>query len=158
IRAEDVARQFRRERGQFVEFSGGEVRVRPEPYEQRLVRPLLLWRKNLAEALVLTGAPDAHRRSVELYESILALLPRAREDPSVVCPLAVAYAQLRRYDRAAAVFRDALRLELPGRTRVEAYSFLIRLALAEGRTLEAGEWRMKALADRALDGESRRTF
>jgi len=159
IQAEDVAAGFRRARGQFADISDGRLlAVRPEPFEMRLLRILLLGRKNLADVLVRYGGPDALGRASRLYESILELLPAAREDPIVVVSLAVAYARLKQYDRAENTFRKALDLDLPAATRLDAYASLERMSIEQGHADAAAEWRSKALADPRLDESARKAL
>ena len=149
IPAEQLPKYFRRERGQFVEHRSGEVRVRPEPYEKRLLRVLLLARKNLADVLAREGNLAEAAR---LYESILRLDPWMAEEVSVVYPLAVVEVGLKRYDLAELRFKKALSLELSAAKRAEAYYFLAALC---GNRPEAAEWKAKALASPDLSPELR---
>jgi hypothetical protein len=141
IAAEDVSAFFRRSRGQNVDRSKiFDTVVRPEPYEKRLLRLLLLARKNQADADAKAGvlAPAAQR-----YESILALDPEMQGDSSVVLPLATMYVGLAQYPKAEATFKKALELDLPPEKRAEVYYFLAALC---GDRPEAAEWKSKALA------------
>jgi len=141
LAAEHISRLFRRTRGQFVDRSNPfNTVVRPEPYEKRLLRLLLLARKNQADAEAAKGdLPQAMR----LYESILALDPEMREESSVVLPLATVYVGLAQYPKAEATFKKALELDLLPSKRAEVYYFLTALC---GDRPEAAEWRAKALA------------
>jgi hypothetical protein len=65
------------------------------------------------------------------------------EEPTVILPLATIYVGAAKYDRAEAVFKRALALELEPGKRAEAYYFLAALS---GDRPEAGEWKAKALA------------
>lgn len=138
IDAEQVPPLFRRARGQYLD--PGRTVARPEPYEKRLLRMLLLARKNQADQKAREGnLPPA----MQLYESILALDPWMHEEPTVVLPLATIYVGLAQYPKAEATFRKALALELEPAKRAEAYYFLAALC---GDRPEAAEWRAKALA------------
>lgn len=147
--AEEIPKLFRRARGQFVERRDGTIRSRPEPYEMRLLRVLLLGRKNLADLRAREGKLS---EAAGLYESILRLDPGLETDPSTVYPLAVLQAGLKHYDRAEALFRRALTLELEPRKRAETFYFLAALY---GTRPEAAEWREKALASPDLAPELR---
>src|SRR6185503_1301199 len=76
--AEEIPKLFRRERGQFVDSKWFEIKVRPEPYEKRMLRLLLLARKNRADELAREGK---HADAAALYESILRLDPWMEEEP-----------------------------------------------------------------------------
>lgn len=147
--AEQIPGLFRRERGQFVERRGEKLLVRPEAYERRLLRALLLARKNKADVRARQGK---HAEAAVLYESILRLDPWMNEEASSVFPLAVIYVGLQRYEEAEAMFRKALALELEPAKRAEAYYFLTALC---GNRPEAAEWKAKALASPALPAELR---
>jgi hypothetical protein len=149
VPAEELPKLFRRTRGQFLELRKGEIRVRPEPYEKRLLRALLLARKHHADVLALEGNL---LEAARLYESILNLDPWMNEEPTAVFPLAVLYAGLKRYEPAEAMFRKALGLELTPAKRAEASYFLAALC---GNRPEAAEWKAKALASPDLAPELR---
>jgi tetratricopeptide (TPR) repeat protein len=150
IPAEELPPLFRRARGQFVERTSTQVRVRPEPYEKRFLRVLLLARKNRAAGLFHKGE---HAEAARLYESILALDPEMIEEPTVVFPLAILEVSLKRNDRAEARFKSALSLDLEPEQRARAYYFLAALC---GSRPEAAEWREKAMASPDLAPELRR--
>jgi tetratricopeptide (TPR) repeat protein len=140
---------FRRARGQYVERIGDTVHVRPEPYEKRLLRALLLARKSSAHYQATRGRIAEAAR---LYESIPALDPDLKDEVSIVFPLAVLDAGLMRLDRAEAGFKKALTLDPEPNIRAQAYYFL---ALLCGNRPEAAEWRAKALATPQLPQELR---
>lgn len=71
--AEDVARRIRRERGQSVRMKDGLLKVAPEPYEWRYLRPLLEARAARAEREATRRTPDGYRGAAALYESVLRL-------------------------------------------------------------------------------------
>jgi tetratricopeptide (TPR) repeat protein len=146
---EDVIRAFRRERGQFVEPKAGGIRVRPEPYEKRLLRLILLIRRN--QALIRTREGNL-AEAERLYDSVLALDPWMRDDGTILMPLAVVKAGLQKYDRAEELFKTALTCELEPKRRAEASYFLS--ALCAGRP-EGAEWKAKALASPDLAPELR---
>jgi len=147
IAAEHVPRFFRRARGQFIDRSRlFEIRVHPEPYENRLLRLLLRARKTQADE---DAAAGKLLPASQLYESILALDPEMRQEPTVVQPLAVVYVGLKQYEKAEAMFRRALALDLLPAKRAEAYYFLAALC---GARPEAAEWRAKALGSPDLPG------
>ncbi len=152
IRAEEIPKLFRRERGQFVERRDGQVRVRPEPYEKRLLRLLLLSRKNLAWVKSKEGRLD---EAAKLYQSILSLDPWLRDDPSILAPLAVVEAGLGKLDDAEARFRKVLALRPDPEAEAQALYFMVALCAANGRNLESAEWKAKALAHPALAPELR---
>jgi tetratricopeptide (TPR) repeat protein len=138
IAAEEVPKLYRRARGQYLDSS--RATVRPEPYEKRLLRMLLLARKNLADQKAREGN---HIPAMQLYESILALDPWMNEEPTAVYPLAVIYVGAARYDKAEETFKKVLGLDLEPAKRAEAYYFLAALC---GARPEAAEWKTKALA------------
>ncbi|RPH34961.1 MAG: tetratricopeptide repeat protein, partial [Planctomycetota bacterium] len=147
LAAEHIPRFFRRTRGQFVDRSNPfKTVVRPEPYEMRLLRLLLLARKNQADADAAAGNLVP---AVQRYESILALDPTLEE---VLYPLAVIYVGLQRYTEAEATFKKALELDLLPTKRAEVYYFLAALC---GERPEAAEWKAKALSSRSLAPELR---
>ena len=105
IPAEAVAASCRRARGQFFERrEEGITAVRPEPYEKRLLRLLLLARKNLAE---LRAREGKHAEAAALYESILKLDPWMGEEPTAVLPLAT-LCRAQKFEQAEAMFRRRL--------------------------------------------------
>ncbi|HVR87345.1 MAG TPA: DUF2723 domain-containing protein [Planctomycetota bacterium] len=147
--AEVLPSTFRRSRGQFVERTATEVLVRPEPYEMRLLRVLLLARKHKADALAKKGELDEAAR---LYESILALDPNMKDEPTVLFPLAILEVGMKRFKSAEARFKQALSAGLEGEPRARAYFFLSALG---GNRPEAAEWKAKALASPDLVPELR---
>jgi tetratricopeptide (TPR) repeat protein len=149
VAAEELPKLFRRRRGQYLEVQGDELRVRPEEYERRLLRALLLARKNLADMRAREGMLQEAAR---LYESILKLDPWMAEEASVVFPLAVLDVGLKRYEQAEEMFRRALGLELTPAKRAEACYFLAALC---GVRPEAADWKAKALASPDLASELR---
>ncbi|HEV3025926.1 MAG TPA: hypothetical protein VG457_00050, partial [Planctomycetota bacterium] len=149
LAAEGLPSKFRRSRGQFVERTATEVRVRPEPYEMRLLRVLLLARKNKADALAKNGELDEAAR---LYGSILALDPTMKDEPTVLLPLAVLEVGMKRFESAEARFKHALSAGLEGEPRARAYFFLSALC---GNRPEAAQWKAKALASPDLAPELR---
>lgn len=150
VQAEDVALLQRRERAQFNEYLADSVRVRPESYEHRFLRDLLRSRKNLADGLARSGTAEGFRRSVEIYEGILALDPWMRDDAGAVYPLAGAYFGLKRYDLAEPWLKRALELELPPNARAQACQFLSMLCRDTNRAEEAARW--QARSAEALQG------
>lgn len=139
VPAEDVPKLYRRERGQFVDRKWFEIKVRPEAYERRLLRLILLARKNRADKLSREGKlGDA----AALYESILKLDPWMEEEPTAVLPMATLYVGLKKYDRAEAMFKKALTLDLTRDKRAEVYYFLAALC---GDRPEGAQWKEKAL-------------
>ncbi|MBV8880006.1 MAG: DUF2723 domain-containing protein, partial [Planctomycetaceae bacterium] len=134
--AEDLPGRFRRARGQQVERTATEVRVRPEPYEMRLLRVLLLARKNRADAAARTGNLEEAAR---LYGTILALDPGMNDEPAVLFPFAVIEAGLNRTASAEARFKRALERGLEGEQGARACYFLFALT---GHP----EWKGRALA------------
>jgi hypothetical protein len=150
IAAEQIPPLARRSRGQFIDRSKApRIEVFPEPYERRLLRMLLLARKFRADAFSRTGE---FRDAAGLYESILALDPTAREDPTILLPLAVADVGLEKYGEAEALFRQSLNLTLEPAKRAASYYFLAALC---GNRPEAAEWRAKALASPDLPADLR---
>jgi len=149
ISPESLPGQFRRARGQFVERIGDTVHVRPEPYEKRLLRALLLARKSSAHYQATRGRLAEAAR---LYESIPQLDPDLKDELSIVFPLAVLDVGLMRLERAEAGFKKALTLDPEPTIRAQAYYFL---ALLCGNRPEAAEWRAKALASPVLPSELR---
>jgi hypothetical protein len=150
IAAEQMPPLFRRFRGQIVDRSTPpRITVRPEPYERRLLRVLLLARKFQADELSRRGG---FGEAAGLYESILALDPDSREDPTIILPLAVADVGLQRYPQAEALFRQSLTLKLTPAKLAASYYFLAALC---GNRPEAAEWRAKALASPDLPSELR---
>jgi hypothetical protein len=139
VPAEDVPKLYRRERGQFVDKKWFEIKVRPEPYEKRLLRLLLLARKNEADELARQGH---HRDAAPRYESIFKLDPWMEEEPTAVLPLATIYVALKKYDQAEAWFKKALALDLTRDKRAEVYYFLAALC---GDRPEGAQWKEKAL-------------
>lgn len=137
---------YRRERGQFIEFLPGSVKVRPEAYERRLLRELLRARKNQADWIALSGTPEGTKRSAELYESILKLDPWMAEDRGVVIPLARAYFSLHQFDRAEPLLRRAHELALPRRTRRQLCLQLSEIYQSWNRLEDARTWAAAALA------------
>jgi len=137
--AEEIPKLFRRERGQFVDSKWFEIKVRPEPYEKRMLRLLLLARKNRADELAREGK---HADAAALYESILRLDPWMEEEPTAVLPLATIYVALKKYEQAEVQFKKALSLDLPRDKRAEAYYFLAALC---GDRPEGAQWKEKAL-------------
>jgi hypothetical protein len=137
---EDVISAFRRERGQYVEFRTDGIRVRPEPYEKRLLRLILLIRRNHALVLARSGRLAEAQR---LYESILTLDPSMRENGDLLMTVAVVEVGLQKASRAEELFKSALTKDLEPGKRAEAYYFLA--ALCGGRP-EGAEWKAKALA------------
>ncbi len=150
LRAEDLPKQFRRFRGQYVDRSQpSEIRVWPEPYEKRLLRLLLLARKNRADVLAREGKL---LEAAGLFESILSLDASLNEEPSIVHPLAIVYVGLDRYPEAEAKFKQALTLDLTPERRAGTYYFLAALC---GSRPEGDEWKAKALASPELAPELR---
>jgi hypothetical protein len=145
---EEVIKSYRRERGQFVEAHGGTIRVRSEPYEKRLLRLILLMRKNSARAWARTQPKIAE----PLYDSILALDPWTREDADFLMLVAVVKVAMKKYPRAEELFKSALNAEPEPKKRAEAYYFLAALC---GDRPEGAEWKAKALADPNLASELR---
>jgi tetratricopeptide (TPR) repeat protein len=156
VEPESLPSQFRRERGQYVEYRPGEVRVRPEAYERRLLRELLRARKNLADWRALSGTPEGLQRSAELYESILELDPWMKQDAGAVVPLARAYYALKRYDRAEPLLKSAVELPLPPRIRGHLFVLLADICGQGRRTDEAARWKAAALAVPELPDDLRR--
>jgi hypothetical protein len=105
VEAEEVARRYRRARGQRVEAVPGGMRVTPEPYEARLVRALLKARRNLAGWLAGNGRAFA---ALRLYESVLGLDPAAAGDPSFSLGFALAHLALGDAASAEPLFVQAL--------------------------------------------------
>jgi tetratricopeptide (TPR) repeat protein len=155
VEAESLPPQYRRERGQYIAPGPGGITVRPEAYERRLLRELLRARKNLADWRALSGTADGLERSVELYESILALDPWMKEDAGAVVPLARSYCALKRFDRAEPLLRLALTLELPGRIRGQLCALLAEICASGGRESEAARWKAAALAEPDLPDDLR---
>jgi hypothetical protein len=149
IPAEQLPALFRRARAQFVERTATEVRVRPEPYEMRLLRVLLLARKHRADELAKKGDLVEAAR---LYETILALDPSMKEEPTVLFPLAVLDVGLQRLERAEERFKRALTAGLAGEKQARAYYFLAAIC---GSRPEGAEWKAKALASPDLAPELR---
>jgi tetratricopeptide (TPR) repeat protein len=150
IAPESVVQSFRRERGQFLSRHGRTVvQVRPEPYEKRLVRLLLLARKNEADTL---ARREKFKEAAPFYESILKLDPWMAEEPTAVYPLAVVYVGLQKYEDAEATFKKALKLDLTPAKRAEAYYFLAALCQTKS---EMAEYRAKALASPDLPAQLR---
>lgn len=147
--AEEIPKLYRRPRGQFVERKGDRIRVRPEPYEKRLLRLLLLARKHQADALAREGR---RAEAAELYESILKLDPWMEEEPAAVVPLATLYAGMGKYAQAEAMFKKSLLLDLQEQ-RSQVYYFLAALC---GDRPEGAEWKAKALASPDLPADLRR--
>jgi len=142
VRAEDLPAQFRRARGQSAAF-------RPEAYEMRFLRVLLLARKSLAETRAREGRfPEA----AGLLESIFALDPGSKEDASIVFPLAVVDVGMNRFDQAEAHFKTALSGQLTPEQRARAFYFLAALC---GSRPEGAEWKARALASPDLAPELR---
>ena len=139
VPAEDLPKLFHRERGQFVDKKWFEIKVRPEPYEKRLLRLFLLARKNRADELTREGNPLA---AAPLYESIFKLDPWMEEEPTAVLPLATIYVALKKYDQAEAWFKKSLSLDLTRDKRAEVYYFLAALC---GDRPEGAQWKEKAL-------------
>jgi hypothetical protein len=146
---ENLVKSYRRERGQFVERRSDGVLVRPEPYEKRLLRLILLIRKNRAAVLAKEGQLAESER---LYESILALDPWTRDDGQFLMSVAVVEVGLKKYARAEELFKSAVAGELPPGKRAEACYFLTALC---GDRPEAAEWKKKALTDPDLAPELR---
>jgi hypothetical protein len=149
IPPESLPGLFRRARGQFVDRRGDTLRVRPEPYEKRLLRALLLARTSSARYQATRGRLVEAAR---LYESIPELDPDLKDELSVVFPLAVIDVGLMRHDRAEAGFKRALALDLEPKLRAQAYYFLAALC---GNRPEGAEWKAKALASPDLPQELR---
>lgn len=156
VEPEDLPALCRRERGQFIEYVPDGVRIGPEAYERRLMRELLRARKFLAEWHGRAADPDRLRRAVELYESILQLDPRSRDDVSVVLPLGVALLRLKQPGRAEPRLRAAVALDLPPALRALATVALVDACRDSGKTREAEEWKARALALPELTDEQRR--
>jgi tetratricopeptide (TPR) repeat protein len=141
LAAEHVSRLFRRSRGQNVDRSKiFDTVVHPEPYEKRLLRLLLLARKNQADA---DAAKGNFMPAMQKYEFMLGLDPDLIQDPSVVLSLATTYVGLMRVQQAEATFKKALELDLLPAQRAQTYYFLAALC---GDRPEAAEWKAKALA------------
>jgi hypothetical protein len=150
VPAEELLKLFRRERGQFVErMAVDRLEVRPEPYEKRLLRLLLLARRNRVDQLAQEGKLE---EALALLDSVVKLDPWMESEPTVVYPRAVIHVGLRRYDVAEALFKRALTLDLSPAKRAEAYYFLAALC---GDRPEAVEWKAKALASFELAPELR---
>jgi hypothetical protein len=150
IEAEQLPPQFRRARGQFIDRSNPpEIRVRPEPYERRLLRMLLLARKMEADEMSRRGE---FRDAASRYESILSLDPDSGDDPTIILPLAVADVGLLKYVEAEALFRKSLALDLAPQKRAASYYFLAALC---GNRPEGAQWKAKALASPELPGDLR---
>lgn len=150
IPAEEVPALFRRRRGQYVDHTRpGRLSVRPEPYEQRLLRVLLRARANLAFLHTRAGnLPEALR----LYESIERLDPDADRDATLHLQFAVCEIGLAKYEPAEKRLKKMLTLDCEERQRAEAYYFLTGLT---GARPEAAEWKAKALASPDLAPELR---
>jgi hypothetical protein len=150
--AEEIPKLFRRARGQFLERREGEFHVIPEAYEHRLLRALMLARKNKADIRAREGR---HAEAAALYESILKLDPWLEQEPTAVYPLAVTYVGLQKYEEAEKTFKKALQLDLDQDPvlRAQAYYFLAALC---GNRPEAAEWKAKALASKDLPSELRK--
>jgi tetratricopeptide (TPR) repeat protein len=73
VSAEEVAGRMRRSRGQWVRISPGTVRVGPEPYEWRFLKPLLELRLVDAERQLRLRSPEGFARAVSLYDSVLRM-------------------------------------------------------------------------------------
>lgn len=149
IPAEQLPGLFRRSRGQFVERTATEVRVHPEPYEKRLLRVMLLTRKNWADERAKKGDLAEAAR---LYETLLALDLSMREDSTVLFPSAILDVGLKRYERAEERFKQALTSGLDGEKRARACYFLSAIC---GSRPEGAEWKAKALASPDLAPELR---
>jgi tetratricopeptide (TPR) repeat protein len=147
--AEEIPGLFRRLRGQFLLHQDGELRTRPEAYEHRLLRAVLLARKNKADV---RAWETKYAEAAALYESILRLDPGLGEEPTAVFPLAVIYVGLQQFEKAEATFKKALRLDLEPSMRAQAYYFLAALY---GNRPEASDWKAKALASPDLPRELR---
>jgi len=146
VEPESIPGQYRRERGQYVEYRSGEILLKPEAYERRLLRELLRARKNLADWSALSGTPEGLERCVELYESILQLDPWMKEDPAAIVPLARAYYGLKQFDRAEPLLRSSLELPLPPRIRGHLLVLLAEICEEGKRPGEAARWKAAALA------------
>jgi tetratricopeptide (TPR) repeat protein len=145
IPAEYLLARFRRARGQFVERTATEVRVHPEPYEKRLLRVLLLARKNKADALAKRGdLAEASR----LYDTLFALDPELNREPTVLFQAAILDIGGKQLGRADERFKRSLDLGLEGEPRARACYFLFALTASV-------EWKAKALASPDLAPELR---
>ena len=126
-----------------------EIRVRPEAYESRLLRVVLLARKNRADVLAREGK---YADAAALYETLFKLDPWLETEPTAVFPMAVIYVGLQKFEPAEATFKKALALGLTPDKRAEAYYFLTGLC---GNRPEAAEWKAKALASPELPAQLR---
>jgi hypothetical protein len=156
ISAEEVVSLCRRERGQRVYFAPGAIRVEPEAYERRLLRILLKSRQNLADWHGRSSHPERLRRAVELYESLLPFDPGYAEDVSVAIPLGVCYLRLKEPQKASRWLSPAVVRDLEPPLRAMALVALYEAYRDSGRTSEAEQTRLRALAIPGLAQDLRR--
>jgi tetratricopeptide (TPR) repeat protein len=137
LKARDVRARFRRARGQKVTFLPGDVVVEPEPYERRLFDALLRADEHLGHAHMLARTTEGYRKAAETFESLLETEPSMERSLETCYPLALAYLNLGRPDRAEPFFRKTLTLSPAPRVEAGAAHFLSQICERTGRIAEA---------------------
>lgn len=108
VSAEEVAAGIRRARGQRVQRIGDELRVGPEPYEWRFLKPLLDLRVVEAERQLRLKTPEGYRAAAGLLDSVLKMDRDEIFDGRCALLFGSALAAIGDRSRAALAFEAAL--------------------------------------------------
>lgn len=134
---------------------GGELRVLPMSYRERIREFLLAVRQREAYAEHLRGGAEAARRSIALYEGIIAEEPAEAKRPEILLPLAGNWLALERPDRAEPLLRSLLDPEVPGAMAAAASLELAGLLERSGRRDEARAVLLRASKRSGIPAELR---
>ena len=133
IEPESIPRTSHRARGHWSYDSAEGMKMRSEPYEDRMFLPLLQAKARLADALLASNPAQA----LSLYERVLAANPYAAQDARLVYHRAVALYSLGRPIQALPVLEALLALKPTPELAVFAHFYLGEVKLGLGRRDEA---------------------
>lgn len=159
VEPEAIPRDRRRARGHWSYVTSEGVRMRPEPYEDRLFLPLLWSKARLADALL----PSDPARALALYDRVFAAYPDAAQEARLLYHRAVALYSLERPAQALATLEALMALKPPADIAVYAHFYLGEVKSGLGRRDEARRHYQDALQldpppalRQALDAQLRR--
>jgi tetratricopeptide (TPR) repeat protein len=133
IEPEAIPRGARRARGHWSYVTREGVKMRPEPYEDRLFLPLLWSKARLADALL----PSDPARALALYDRVFAAYPEAAQEERLLYHRAVALTSLGRPAQALPALEALIALKPSADIAVFAHFYLGEVKKGLGRRDEA---------------------
>ncbi len=144
--------RLRRARGQIVNAGPAGIRVRPEPYEHRLLAALSKARRAEADHLVRNGTYD---RAETIYTMLREVDPSSRGDRSLALALVACKIRLGRGAEGHDLLEAVLRSDPPPDVRAEALCLRGEFLRSQGRKADAEASFREALAPPGLDPRKR---